>query len=405
MKLPYKDAIDAIKGERGFALVLSLVVMAAMTAIGILSVMTSTTDMMIARNDREAKGAFFLAESGMQEAIDRMDLADAHARFVGETSAQKQARYGGAPTYTGNTFASDGANGLNLVGTGGRYDVTVAYATEGSDTWCDSDGCNGETVVYCADFGFTGLGVPNSCAKAVPVYKIDATGTTAPGGTEVKVRSYITASRLNLIPPAGDVFANEEVEQQGSSSVLGSVCAEAVTGCGAGCTNVCAAAGSYPGDADMMNYLGLNLADLKAFGDPPSPYTQTQNEVVYDTSQWGTACSTDPSLPAADHICGNDAKIIFIDTQGGEAKITGGSGRGLLIVTGELKITGNFLWEGMIYVMGELEIEGTATVYGTVMSNTEVEFNGNLTSKGSQELVSGIADNIGIPKLLRWAKR
>ncbi|MBI5560739.1 MAG: pilus assembly PilX N-terminal domain-containing protein, partial [Deltaproteobacteria bacterium] len=95
--------IDKIKDERGFALVLSLVVMAAMTAIGIAAVMTSTTDMLIARNDREAKTGFFLAESGIEEAIGRMDLAMSHARYVGESFAERQTRIAGTPT----TFAAN----------------------------------------------------------------------------------------------------------------------------------------------------------------------------------------------------------------------------------------------------------------------------------------------------------
>jgi len=53
-----------IKDNEGFALILALVVMAAMTAIGIGALLLSTTDMLIARNDRDAKSAFYLAETG-----------------------------------------------------------------------------------------------------------------------------------------------------------------------------------------------------------------------------------------------------------------------------------------------------------------------------------------------------
>ena len=69
--------------------------MAAMTAIGLAVVTTSTTDVMIARNEMESKKAFYLAQSGLEEAMGRMNLLAANARFVGENSAQKTQRKSG----------------------------------------------------------------------------------------------------------------------------------------------------------------------------------------------------------------------------------------------------------------------------------------------------------------------
>src|SRR3989304_3657273 len=174
-----------IKDNEGFALILALVVMAAMTAIGIGALLLSTTDMMIARNDRDAKSAFCLAETGMEEALGRTDLPAANARFAGETFNERTTRIAGTST----TFAADDFNSTDLdLDVGGTYAATISYATESmEDAWCDNDpvgnGCdNDEIVLYCTDFGFIGTTVPRTCAAAVPVYRIDSTGETTPGG-------------------------------------------------------------------------------------------------------------------------------------------------------------------------------------------------------------------------------
>jgi hypothetical protein len=167
--------LGTIRGEKGFALVLSLVVMAAMTAIGIAALTTSTTDMLIARNEKEAKQAFFLAETGIEEAVGRMDLPGSHSKYAGEKSAQRIARRDGAPTFNNSDFDS---TGLGLTGTGGSYDVDFSYALEGADTWCNDapagNGCsNNEIVLYGQDFGFSGTGVP--VTGLLPIYLVDST--------------------------------------------------------------------------------------------------------------------------------------------------------------------------------------------------------------------------------------
>ena len=67
--------------QKGFALILTLIIMAAMTAIGIAAVTTATTDMLIARNEVEAQKAFLLAEQGFQEAIARLDPSETFCKI------------------------------------------------------------------------------------------------------------------------------------------------------------------------------------------------------------------------------------------------------------------------------------------------------------------------------------
>ena len=93
------------------------------------------------------------------------------------------------------------------------------------------------------------------------------------------------------------------------------------------------------------------------------------------------------------------------------AKLTGiDSGRGILVVRGNLDLAGTLLWEGMIYVMWELRVTGNTTVYGTLMidgdndaaSDDDVYVNGSLKVFGSVEVASSVGDIVGAPKIVRW---
>ena len=156
----------------------------------------------------------------------------------------------------------------------------------------------------------------------------------------------------------------------------------------------------------MAEYLGVDLVELKNYADPPSPYNQAGANVVYDTTDWGVPCSMLETMDPAPHICGNESKIIYIDNPGKTAKITSnGAGRGILVITGDLTVSGTFLWEGMIYVMGALDGNGTVDIYGTIMAQNTIDFSGNVTGVGSIEVAAGVAQTIGIPRMLRWSRQ
>ena len=415
--------------------------MAAMTAIGLAVVTTSTTDVMIARNEMESKKAFYLAQSGLEEALGRMHLRATNARFVGENSAQKAYRklstmpvaiYGaGFPGTPGNSFPS---SVLNVAGLGGTYNVTVDYAREEAGTWSDDGGAFTDTephipgnqvVRYCTGFGFSGTGVPTNCDSGQPVYEVTSTGTTS-SGTVATIVAYAASSMLNVLPPGDTILFTEGGISIGAGplkTINGRVASFSVTVAGCEIAKNCDdRSGDIPGwsplwtAGGMTDYIGVNIDELKNMADYPSPYDQSAANVTYDTGDgWGTVCSTgtvndttDPAVKSA-HDCDNESKIIYIDNDVGTmAKLLGGNGRGILVVMGDLDLAGTILWEGMIYVMGDLKINGNVTVFGTVMvdgatkSAADVEVNGNFEVFGSTEIADGVGDQVGAPKIVRW---
>lgn len=73
-----------INNEKGIALVLSLMVLAALTLIGIAAIMTSTLDMQIAGNERTIIQSQYAAEAGLAETIGRLNLPKTHTKYVGQ---------------------------------------------------------------------------------------------------------------------------------------------------------------------------------------------------------------------------------------------------------------------------------------------------------------------------------
>ncbi|NOZ24890.1 MAG: hypothetical protein GXO94_02205 [Nitrospirae bacterium] len=62
----YKPAVGELRGEDGFILVIALLSLLALTAIGILAISTSTTEVMIAGNTRLREVGLSSADSGIE---------------------------------------------------------------------------------------------------------------------------------------------------------------------------------------------------------------------------------------------------------------------------------------------------------------------------------------------------
>ncbi len=66
-----------LANENGSVMVIALLIMAILTIIGISAINQSNIDLMIARNEREYKQNFFRSEAAANEALQRIDNADA----------------------------------------------------------------------------------------------------------------------------------------------------------------------------------------------------------------------------------------------------------------------------------------------------------------------------------------
>lgn len=423
------------EGEKGFVLILALVTMLAMTIIGLSVVMNMTTDMQLSRNERDAKAAFQLAEAGINEAIARLHLPTSSPRHIGEiggASPDPNYRCSGAGIPTAgctNFWNSDGAKNFGISkadvdrqsADGLNYDVEIRYLDESNpEGFCDDNeaapnttanhpvvppaGCQNtasEIVMFGKDFRMGSL--TNITYGKHPVYRISSVGTS--NGTSRTIEAYLGATNLNT-DTEGAINTNSCISIAGGSTTITGGVKEAGNG---GCSTCNDALGGCAVKAvdQMQTYLGPDISDVIDFADETHrctnptcsaagddmPSSGKIDDVVQD---WGDAAGDTYST------------MIYINNPGKEAEISGSfTGRGILIVTGDLKLSGNLNYEGLIYVFGQLTIAGggnTLNVQGGVMADSTVALNGNVTVNYDQATLLDVSKENSTSTFVLWKR-
>ena len=117
------------------------------------------------------------------------------------------------------------------------------------------------------------------------------------------------------------------------------------------------------------------------------------------TTNWG-----DGNTPAA--ACGTYFPIVHI-TGSGTTTITGGQGQGILLVDGNLVVSGTFKYYGMLVVRGSFSTAsgGSPTIYGSVLANainlSTSAFNGDVNINYSRCAMEKTMDGTGVATPLR----
>ncbi len=409
------DTAPHKKDERGFILILALVTMLAMTIIGLSMIMNMSTDVQLSRNERDAKTAFQLAEAGVNEAMARLKLASNNARYIGEKTGEA-----GGPPNRNNTWNSGGTKDFGL-GMGGvkesadglDYVVSIRYLDETNpEGFCDSNGntapnnsgnadtfgdpawpCVGgdqEVVMFGRDFKLSNTLTYTSYGRH-PVYEITSVGTS--NGTSRRIVAYVGATNLNTDTEAG-INSNSTINWNGGD------CNSNVTPAGSCMENQ---------TNDYNTHLGEHIDSIKGMANEkheckngncsaPGDDIPSSGKIDGVVQDWGDAAGDTYST------------MIHIENAGGkEAEISGNfSGRGILIVTGDLKLSGNFTYEGLVYVFGELTMSGGGSalnVTGGVMAQNVVTLNGaSLDVTYDQATLEEVAKQNSTSVLVLWKR-
>ncbi len=418
MKLKYLK--DGIKEEKGFILILALVTMLAMTLIGLSIVMNMTTDTQLARNDREAKLAFQLAEAGIREASARLHLSSAKAQYIGEKKTDAGYRTTGwnANNSLGRDFSYSAA-AIGALGANQNYTVTVRYLTESNpEGFCDSNAvgdnigvvsavppttlnCNpAEIVMYGQDFNLD-ASVTQIKYGQLPTYRLVSTGTS--NGTSRTIEVYLGESNLNVDTQYAINTNSCITVAGGSNTITGSVQQGPGCACDASLSGGCSP--NKAATVDMTTYLGDSFANIATYSD--EVHSCTNANCSAPGNDIPTSGQLDGVVTNWGSVAGQEGTLLYIDNSGGkEVSITGiVDGEGILIVTGNLKISGNVKWEGLIYVMGTLTISGSVNVHeGGVMANQTVSLNGAVTVNYDQEELLEMARQTSTSATMLWKR-
>lgn len=394
-------------GEKGFVLILALVTMVAMTLIGISLVSNMTTDIQLSRNERESKIAFQLAEAGINEAIARTRLATNNGNYAGEPAGSVYPRN---LAWTTNFTSYDGL----------AYNVTVRYLGEGnSEGFCDDNDVNNtsatavippaacddapeEAVMYGQDFNINSSVTKIRYGK-LPVYRITSTGTV--NNTTRTVEAFIGGSSINTdteyglntngcINVSGGPAMNLESVIQ--SSACGACNVPNPPGCNTKATS-----------DDMNTFLGDTLDAIIELADERHQCLGANCNVAGDDipssgfidgviSDWGT-------------FNGTHSTMIYINNAGGNEVVISGNftGRGILLVTGDLRLSGGLQYEGLIYVLGTLTVSGGGgglNVLGGAMAGNAVDLNGGIAVDYDQATLLDVARQHSSSAMIVWKR-
>lgn len=139
---------------------------------------------------------------------------------------------------------------------------------------------------------------------------------------------------------------------------------------------------------DGYNFSGAQHMN-PAIGDPPVDEMGTQDEMkdLIDIDWQGfinedvinfdmhVGGSGDDTWPAPEYFSDNPNRwpVIYIDNKDGMFDPSSMNGRGILIIRGDLKLTGGDEWDGIVLVGGRIEDNGAGALSGAVISGLNVK--------------------------------
>ena len=333
------------QGEKGFVLVLALLMLLVLTLIGVSGMSTTNFEALIAGNKRVSSKAFYVAEAGISEFMGRFragatgEFSDSSPtspnwRLFLAINEQKAARAGYSSGTAGHNFLPSLQNELD-------------FALEARHK-LDAD----NNVVLLAGY---------------PVYIVKSHGYTEEGGHKV---IEVEVMKSPYVEAPASLYSKSPVNLQGSSTYISGIDKCPVDGVAnnkAGIittTPTITQAGSptVEGDPDRVTNSPLNLPleDMVTYlkGDADFAYKYATNQTLTGFSNdWGTPAGTGTTEPLS---YDGPMSIVYFDMKGDKTlTLAGGShGAGILLVNGNLELHGGFTWYGVIIVTGALDYTG-----------------------------------------------
>jgi hypothetical protein len=382
------------QSERGAALIISLMMLLALGFVGAALIFTAGGDLKVAGADRRGTQAQSAAEAGIQEALHRLALSAGTTVSVnGETfdAAIRDTTTNLDPDWEVRIYspvesspAADGS--LEYTPTVQPDGTDLDYLRDGSflsirHKWIDRNGDDirdaNELVRY--------------DAARIPPENFDAGSpievvTVAGHRTDARRSLVVETTRYPFTP---NVFAaltsNEKVDVRGNVHVCG-MNHQASTPTFTDLETNPPCSPNY--DETSGHLSGITTTgdkiDVKGstdiLGQPSAIDTSSTNPFYTLAEALGvTQDVIDQVLTDPDHTSATDAPplegIVYIngDATGGQ-RFNDTSGQGLIYVTGDMAIAGNFTWRGLIYVEGDVTITGTPWILGALMVEGDTEY-------------------------------
>ena len=335
------------KDERGFVLILAMLLLLIATLFGISALNTALYDNIITANKRASEQAFYVAEAGINEFMGRFRI--------------------GATNQISDSDPTDPAWKLLLAKDSGKGATKIGYFS--------GDPNSISSLQNQLDFGVEIKHKTDDTNQVVeyggiPIYVLKSYGFTADGGSKVLEVELIKSPDYD--PPSA-LYSGRPVHIQGSSTYIdgNDVCGTtnkpgvmtttttnpSITELGNPSIN-----GSPPQvtQASIPLPVALSLGEMLGYlrGEADFKYRYDGNQTLsgyFDS--WGTPTSSGRNVPMT---YAGTMNIVYIDMKGTQTlKLAEGShGAGILLVDGNLEISEGFAWYGVILVTGTVDYSG-----------------------------------------------
>src|SRR4030042_4132346 len=318
---------EKIKEENGIALVTVILMLLALSVIGIIAVNLTNVGRKITSNTKTTKEAFYVAEAGVERARELLRPRMAGGRTLNsELNSVKGPD--GVLVNSDNAAAFSATDDL-------PYINTTSMGTESFKVYLTNDAVDGVTsttdtnsIVTLTSFGY------------------------GPDNSEAIIQTAI--QRVPIPPPPGAItMPGPDVSFAGGDSNSSTY--------NGGATHPAIAVNSSAGQTSVINGIPSNRRDNYTGGGLSTP--SVQNTGFSDP--WGNlpqlqtlsnnlsslADFTSPTDPGFTLGTTADPKVVVIDSN---YSMTGGaSGAGILLVTGDLPLSGNISYDGILLLIGK----------------------------------------------------
>ncbi len=305
--------------EGGFALVVSLLILIVISVIAAAGFVTSRTEVQVSRNHSTSMTAFYVADAALNDYLAVND--------TGVVASQGYSYTGGSAVVTANPLVDVDPTAtlylVSAVGSATMPDGSVSQRTVSKLVLFKQGSQPAGLLGEAALSAISGITVSGAAAKADGNDYTVGGCPAAPPITGVRLPTDLFTGKLGNIafgnPPLDDSFATP---------------------------------------LELAQALGIDWAGMK-------DGTAVEHDYVV----------TDPSdMPDTADLPMEDWPVTFMDNEGtGEIHLNSGeSGAGLLIIGGDVKIAGSFVWHGMILVGGAFVISGSVTIQGTIAAGLNI---------------------------------
>jgi hypothetical protein len=375
-----------LRSENGMALAITIILLLSLAAMALTATLVGSTDLLVAGNQRMNSAALDVAEAGVAEALNRMSLAPGTTVPVGGNMVDASIAdpaYPPNPNWKAHIFltplgaspaAPAGEFSTGTVQTAGNYleysdpaDINEAVLIQHKTRDFNGDGIQ-EVVLY-----DPALIPPENPTSGSPVELVTVTGHQGTAKRSVQVE----AIRFPIHPNVtAALSADATVDLRGNVTVCGhnhridTPVGRQLPLCSPNWDEPMGHLPAVMTTGDAIDTRGST--DL--LGSPAVTDTAATNHFYSLSEALGvTQSELKDILSSPDQTTDSEAGpyegITYIQ---GDAEFNGINGQGLLYVTGDLKLAGNFSWKGLVYVEGKLVNTGNTWILGGVMARGDL---------------------------------